>query len=183
MHSTGTLGRGLKMTYCSGDPLLNFVFPAPSAMKDGVGKGTIHRLHFVNWQKGRYRFSCFRLRLKYPLTVVFNAILCVVANYANVSCGAEDRGGRNDHGPERQEPSPSTLSERVSVVLTKLGAVPVTPRNTLKLLRAGESVLLYPGGAKEALHQKVIHRWSGLQASREGEFIRKSLTRYYRKSH
>ncbi|CAN0534766.1 unnamed protein product [Ectocarpus sp. 8 AP-2014] len=38
--------------------------------------------------------------------------------------------------------------------MTKLGAVPVTPRNMLRLFKAGESMLLYPGGAKEALHQK-----------------------------
>lgn len=37
----------------------------------------------------------------------------------------------------------------------KLGAVPVTPRNMYRLVKAGEAVLLYPGGAKEALHQKV----------------------------
>lgn len=37
----------------------------------------------------------------------------------------------------------------------KLGAVPVTPRNMYRLVNAGEAVLLYPGGAKEALHQKV----------------------------
>lgn len=42
------------------------------------------------------------------------------------------------------------------MILSKLGAVSVTPQNMLALLRAGESVLLYPGGAKEALHQKVI---------------------------
>ncbi|CAM9185861.1 unnamed protein product, partial [Sphacelaria rigidula] len=64
------------------------------------------------------------------------------------------RGKRK--GFQRHEQSPSTLRERVSVILSKLGAVSVTPQNMLALLRAGESVLLYPGGAKEALHQKVI---------------------------
>lgn len=39
--------------------------------------------------------------------------------------------------------------------MAKLGAVPVTPRNMFRLLKAGEAVLLYPGGTKEALHQKV----------------------------
>ncbi|CAN0541792.1 unnamed protein product, partial [Ectocarpus sp. 12 AP-2014] len=38
--------------------------------------------------------------------------------------------------------------------MAKLGAVPVTPRNMLRLFKAGESMLLYPGGVKEALHQK-----------------------------
>lgn len=49
----------------------------------------------------------------------------------------------------------SSMSKRVSGILEKLGAVPVTPRNMLKLFKAGECMLLYPGGAKEAMHQKV----------------------------
>lgn len=64
---------------------------------------------------------------------------------------AEARGDRDG----RHVTPPSSLSERLSVLMTKLGAVPVTPRNMLKLFKAGECVLLYPGGAKEALHQKV----------------------------
>lgn len=47
------------------------------------------------------------------------------------------------------------MSESVGDFMAKLGAVPVTPRNMFRLLKAGESVLLYPGGAKEALHRKV----------------------------
>ncbi|CAM9346722.1 unnamed protein product, partial [Pylaiella littoralis] len=50
---------------------------------------------------------------------------------------------------------PRPLIERVSEFMAKLGAVPVTPRNMFRLLKAGEAVLLYPGGTKEALHQKV----------------------------
>lgn len=64
-------------------------------------------------------------------------------------------GDENDRALQHDERLPSTLRDRVSVILSKLGAVSVTPRNMLALLRAGESVLLYPGGAKEALHQKV----------------------------
>lgn len=103
---------------------------------------------------------------KYPLTVVFNTIVCIIANWAIVYWESGRRGDKGGHAPKPHELTPSTLSERVSVILAKLGAVPVTPRNTLKLLRAGESVLLYPGGAKEALHQKVIlQQRSGLQVS------------------
>lgn len=40
-------------------------------------------------------------------------------------------------------------------MMVKFGAVPKTPRNMPKLLRAGEAVLRYPGGVKEALHQKA----------------------------
>ncbi|CAN0259811.1 unnamed protein product, partial [Phaeothamnion confervicola] len=34
------------------------------------------------------------------------------------------------------------------------GAVPVSPRNFYRLLRRGDPVLLFPGGAREALHGK-----------------------------
>lgn len=47
------------------------------------------------------------------------------------------------------------MSEWVGNFMGKLGAVPVTPRNMYRLVKAGEAVLLYPGGAKEALHLKV----------------------------
>lgn len=36
-----------------------------------------------------------------------------------------------------------------------MGAVPVTGSNLFKLLRHKSHVLLYPGGAREALHRKV----------------------------
>jgi len=36
--------------------------------------------------------------------------------------------------------------------LEKFGAVPVTPRNIFRLLQRGEMALLFPGGAREALH-------------------------------
>jgi hypothetical protein len=36
-----------------------------------------------------------------------------------------------------------------------MGAVPVTPVNFYKLLSEKHFVLLYPGGAREALHRKV----------------------------
>jgi len=35
------------------------------------------------------------------------------------------------------------------------GAIPVTPSNFFKLLATKSHVLLYPGGAREALHRKV----------------------------
>lgn len=47
------------------------------------------------------------------------------------------------------------MRELLRDFMAKVGAVPVTPRNMIKLLKAGDAVLLYPGGAKEALHQKV----------------------------
>lgn len=65
----------------------------------------------------------------------------------------------------------SSLYERAVELMAKFGAVPVTPRNMLKLLRAGEAVLLYPGGVKEALHQKVhamfaiVHKLNQFHAS------------------
>lgn len=61
-------------------------------------------------------------------------------------------GGSNGHG---NSTAASSISELVSGMLEKLGAVAVTPRNMFKLFKAGECMLLYPGGAKEALHQKV----------------------------
>lgn len=39
--------------------------------------------------------------------------------------------------------------------LKVMGAVPVTGRNLFKLLSKNSHVLLYPGGAREALHYKV----------------------------
>ncbi|CAM9213585.1 unnamed protein product, partial [Choristocarpus tenellus] len=42
----------------------------------------------------------------------------------------------------------------ISSFLESAGAVPVSPQNLLKLLKAGQCVLLFPGGVKEALHQK-----------------------------
>ncbi|CAM9122589.1 unnamed protein product, partial [Hapterophycus canaliculatus] len=51
--------------------------------------------------------------------------------------------------------APPPIRKRVGDFMAKLGAVPVTARNMLRLFKAGEAVLLYPGGAKEALHQKV----------------------------
>jgi len=39
-------------------------------------------------------------------------------------------------------------------LFTNFGAVPVTPRNMFKLLKNEEVVLLFPGGAREALKQK-----------------------------
>ena len=59
------------------------------------------------------------------------------------------RGGAHGYG------SFSILHERAVEIMAKLGAVPVSPRNMMKLLKAGKAVLLYPGGVKEALHQKV----------------------------
>ncbi|CAN0554560.1 unnamed protein product, partial [Ectocarpus sp. 12 AP-2014] len=65
---------------------------------------------------------------------------------------------RDREGFDRVEGSASSpsISERVGGFMAKLGAVPVTPRNMLRLFKAGESMLLYPGGVKEALHQKVF---------------------------
>lgn len=39
--------------------------------------------------------------------------------------------------------------------LTVFGALPVTPTNLFRLLSSNSHVLLYPGGAREALHYKV----------------------------
>lgn len=35
------------------------------------------------------------------------------------------------------------------------GAVPVSSKAMFKILKNGQSLLLYPGGAREALHRKV----------------------------
>lgn len=37
----------------------------------------------------------------------------------------------------------------------EFGAVPVSGNSMFKLLKKGYSTLLYPGGAREALHRKV----------------------------
>jgi hypothetical protein len=41
-------------------------------------------------------------------------------------------------------------------LLRNFGAVPVSGKTMFKLLKAGYSTLLYPGGAREALHRKVL---------------------------
>lgn len=42
-------------------------------------------------------------------------------------------------------------------MLRLYGATPVTASNFFKLLATKSHVLLYPGGAREALHRKVCH--------------------------
>ncbi|CAN6469286.1 unnamed protein product [Victoria cruziana] len=49
----------------------------------------------------------------------------------------------------RTEPSPVDI-------IKLFGAVPVTPANLFRLLSTKSFVLLYPGGAREALHRKVF---------------------------
>jgi hypothetical protein len=39
-------------------------------------------------------------------------------------------------------------------LLARYGAVKATPRNCFKLIEAGESVLLYPGGAREVAKRR-----------------------------
>lgn len=77
----------------------------------------------------------------------------VVLPGANLLCSSSTPGfpRLDDDGPSRPPP----ISKRVGDYMAKLGAVPVSARNMLRLFKAGEAVLLYPGGAKEALHQKV----------------------------
>merc|ERR1712241_346921 len=49
----------------------------------------------------------------------------------------------------------STTNAGMRGLFTNFGAVPVTPRNMFKLLKNEEVVLLFPGGANEALKGKV----------------------------
>lgn len=55
-------------------------------------------------------------------------------------------------------------------LFTNFGAVPVTPRNMFKLLRNEEVLLLFPGGAREALKEKGEEYQ--LQWPEEQEFVR-----------
>ena len=48
----------------------------------------------------------------------------------------------------------STTNAGMRGLFTNFGAVPVTPRNMFKLLKNDEVILLFPGGAREALKQK-----------------------------
>lgn len=63
--------------------------------------------------------------------------------------------GLHQSGDNNSSTQPASISGHVGEFMGKLGAVPVTPRNMYRLVKAGEAVLLYPGGAKEALHLKV----------------------------
>lgn len=45
----------------------------------------------------------------------------------------------------------------ISIILRVFGMLPVTPINFFKLFSTKSYVLLYPGGAREALHRKVRH--------------------------
>ena len=53
--------------------------------------------------------------------------------------------------------NPKSSSPEFSMVdwFRVFGALPVTPSNLFKLLSSKAHVLLYPGGAREALHYKV----------------------------
>ena len=44
----------------------------------------------------------------------------------------------------------------MSDLYRNFGAVPVSGKTMFKLLKTGYSTLLYPGGAREALHRKVL---------------------------
>jgi hypothetical protein len=50
-----------------------------------------------------------------------------------------------------------TLRQELSLfdLFSMYGAAPVSPINMYKLFKRNEFVLLYPGGAREALHRKV----------------------------
>ncbi|CAB1116918.1 unnamed protein product [Ectocarpus sp. CCAP 1310/34] len=84
---------------------------------------------------------------------VVTACAKTVANGASVAHRVIKRDQKGFDRFEGSASSPS-ISERVGDFMVKLGAVSVTPRNMLRLFKAGESMLLYPGGVKEALHQK-----------------------------
>ncbi|EKX33087.1 hypothetical protein GUITHDRAFT_49071, partial [Guillardia theta CCMP2712] len=54
--------------------------------------------------------------------------------------------------------------------LSQFGAVPVSPRNAAKLMKAGEVVLLFPGGVKETVpsrDEKYALQWPD-----KSEFVR-----------
>ncbi|CAM9137683.1 unnamed protein product [Ectocarpus fasciculatus] len=87
---------------------------------------------------------------------VVTACSKTVANGASLVHRVIKRDREGFDRVEDSTTSPSSISERVGSFMAKLGAVPVTPRNMLRLFKTGESMLLYPGGAKEALHQKVF---------------------------
>ncbi|CAM9164283.1 unnamed protein product, partial [Discosporangium mesarthrocarpum] len=63
-----------------------------------------------------------------------------------------ERSGYHD---DEHHPGVSA-THQIASVMEKLGAVPVSARNLLKLLKGGQCALLFPGGAKEALHKKVF---------------------------
>ncbi|KAJ8907212.1 hypothetical protein NDN08_003693 [Rhodosorus marinus] len=56
-------------------------------------------------------------------------------------------------------------------ILKTFGAMPVTPRNIYKLLRARQSVLLFPGGAKEVCKTKKDRKYE-LLWEESSEFVR-----------
>jgi hypothetical protein len=63
----------------------------------------------------------------------------------------------------KYESSRAEMSDRDNINL--LGGIPVNPVIMYRLFQRGSFVLLYPGGAREALHKKVK---SVLLASRDG---------------
>ena len=59
--------------------------------------------------------------------------------------GASEGGGPSRNGGE---------NTAISTVFTRFGAVEVTPKNFYSLLASGESVLLFPGGVREAYKRR-----------------------------
>mmetsp|Transcript_83145 Transcript_83145/g.238893 ORF Transcript_83145/g.238893 Transcript_83145/m.238893 type:complete len:797 (-) Transcript_83145:155-2545(-) len=63
--------------------------------------------------------------------------------------GRASQAGRSAKSEEKQ-----TLDDLVNNQFARFGAVPVSGRNFVRLLKAGENILLFPGGVREAFHKK-----------------------------
>ena len=57
--------------------------------------------------------------------------------------------------PQNLKPDHQSVIPNISIILKVFGMLPVTAINLFKLFSSNSYVLLYPGGAREALHRKV----------------------------
>ncbi|KAI3707659.1 hypothetical protein L6452_26286 [Arctium lappa] len=72
--------------------------------------------------------------------------------------------------PENLKPDHQSVIHNISILLGVFGMLPVTAINLFKLFSTKSYVLLYPGGAREALHRKgEVHK---LFWPEEQEFVR-----------
>lgn len=62
----------------------------------------------------------------------------------------------------------------IRAIIQNFGALPVTPRNMYRLLKAKESVLLFPGGARETCKTKKDDKY-GLLWEQSTDFVRMAL--------
>lgn len=71
--------------------------------------------------------------------------------FTNSGSSTNSNSGSNNNGPPQFV---NRDEQGMREIFTRFGAVEVTPGNYYELLRRNETILLFPGGAKEAYHRK-----------------------------